>query len=99
MHDERTAPPRDRTRLADIGGLSPNEPGDEEREDLDVLAILLNSREHSGLWSIEELHRARQDPIGTADALNRLARAGLIHRLDHFIFPTRAAARFYQITS
>lgn len=50
------------------------------------------------MWSIAELSHARNDPLGTEDAINRLLRAGLIHRHDEFVFPTRAATRYSQIS-
>jgi hypothetical protein len=70
----------------------------EERTDFDVLTILLHSEDHHGLWSIAEIQQARNDPLGTEDAINRLLRAGLIHRHDEFVFPTRAATRYRQIS-
>ena len=70
----------------------------EERDDFDVLTILLHPDDHRGMWSIAELSHARNDPLGTEDAINRLLRAGLIHRHDEFVFPTRAATRYSQIS-
>jgi len=47
-----------------------------------------------GLWSAEEVAREIGNPVATADALARLDGAGLIHRCEGFVFPSRAAARF-----
>lgn len=93
MHDERTAAPREQAPTpADLSVRQL-----EDRDDFDVLSILLNCEDHQGLWSIEELGRDRKDLLGTEDAVNRLLRAGLIHRHDQFVFPTRAATRYRQI--
>lgn len=46
-----------------------------------------------GLWSADEAKREMgANPLLVEDGLNRLYAAGLIHRLDVFVFPTRAAA-------
>ncbi|MEX1141107.1 MAG: hypothetical protein WD399_06755 [Thermoleophilaceae bacterium] len=34
-----------------------------------------------------------RDPIAATDGLNRLTAAGLVHRIDSFVFASRAAAR------
>jgi hypothetical protein len=44
-------------------------------------------------WSAEEVAREIGDAVGATDGLGRLARAGLVHRLDGFVFATRAAVR------
>jgi hypothetical protein len=54
-----------------------------------VLRLLLDARE---LWSVEEMVRELQDPAAR-DTVARLIRAGLVHRHDEFVFPTRAARR------
>ena len=63
---------------------------DEERVDAAVLALLLGT---DRLWSVEEVNREIGDPIEAADSLARLYGAGLIHRLEGFVFATRAAVQ------
>ena len=41
--------------------------------------------------------RVIEDPIAAADSLGPLARAGLIHRLNGFVFASRAALHADQI--
>ena len=43
--------------------------------------------------SAEEIAREVGDRLAAEDALERLYRAGLIHRLDDFVWATRAALR------
>lgn len=42
-------------------------------------------------WSEQEIARELEDPVGAADCVARLGRAGLVHRLDGFVFASRAA--------
>lgn len=49
-------------------------------------------------WSEDEVAREIDDPIAAADSLKRLARSGLIHRLNGFVFPSRAAQVAEEIT-
>ncbi|MGH2831411.1 MAG: hypothetical protein ACRDK2_01440 [Solirubrobacteraceae bacterium] len=94
MSEEQSTRAR-RERTPTPADLSPRQ--QEDRDDLDVLTILSHTEDHHGLWSIEELGRARKDPVGTVDAVNRLLRAGLVNRHGEFVFPTRAATRYSQI--
>ncbi len=48
-------------------------------------------------WSVDEVARVIEDPVAAADSLGRLARAGLIHRLDGFVFASRAALHADQV--
>ncbi len=61
----------------------------ERYSDSTVLRLLLDAREP---WSVDELVRELQDPAAR-DAVSRLIQAGLVHRHDEFVFPTRAARR------
>jgi hypothetical protein len=62
-----------------------------------VLDLLVGSENHWP-WSVEEIAREISAPIDTADAINALYGAGLVHRTsDGFVFPTRAAVRYSQI--
>lgn len=48
-------------------------------------------------WSVDEVARLLNDPIDASDGLGRLVRAGLVHRLDGFVFASRAALHADQI--
>ena len=61
-----------------------------------VLELLLCSR-GPGLWSIEELVREIGDEVVVQDALAHLNASRLIHRLEQFVFVTRAATRLDEI--
>ncbi|HEY3759116.1 MAG TPA: hypothetical protein VGL37_05105 [Solirubrobacteraceae bacterium] len=73
-------------------------PAEEEvYDDWAILEPLLDPNEQRPL-SVDELIRERGDTVAAIDAIGRLQRAGLIHRVaDDFIFATRAAIRFQQI--
>jgi hypothetical protein len=58
-----------------------------------VLSVLMNS-ETPGLWSEAEVARELGDRLAVIDAICALQAAGLVHRCQGFVFPTRAAARF-----
>jgi hypothetical protein len=64
---------------------------DQRRIDQAILALLLEDQAQP--WAIDELGRAIGNEIEVADSIARLYAAGLIHRLDHFVFPTRGARR------
>jgi hypothetical protein len=55
-----------------------------------ILAVLLAS-DAQRPWSEDEVAREIEDPIAASDGLKRLARGGLVHRLDGFVFASRAA--------
>ena len=61
--------------------------------DTDAEIMRMQLIDWRGPWAVEEIGRELQDPTEAADGLTRLARAGLIHRLDGFVFATRAAGR------
>ena len=61
-----------------------------------LLGLLLE--DHPGLWTLTELDRSLRpssDPQSNAvdveDAIEDLYAAGLVHRLDRFVFASRAA--------
>jgi hypothetical protein len=60
----------------------------------DILYLLTDPTQQT-LWSAEELGRELENPNDVADALLSLDRAGLIHRIDNYVFATRQA--FYLI--
>ena len=61
-----------------------------------VLHLLLDD-DSRGLWSEGEVARAIGTDVGAAHALVSLHSSGLIHRVDEFVFPTRAATRLRQL--
>ena len=61
-----------------------------------VLNLLLDS-ETAGVWSEREVAQALGSDVRAAHALVSLHSSGLIHRLEEFVFPTRAARRFWQL--
>jgi hypothetical protein len=62
---------------------------DEAEVDAAILDLLTIS---PGLWTVEEVEREIGDGVAVADGLGRLYGSGLIHRLDGFVFASRAAA-------
>jgi hypothetical protein len=70
---------------------SPHAADDDARSDRAVLDLLLN--EGGGPWSVSEVVLEIGDHVVTVDSLRRLHGAGLVHRLDDFVFVTRAASR------
>jgi hypothetical protein len=64
-----------------------------------VVLDLLADAEIQRPWSLEEVAREIGSPIAAADALDALHAAGLAHRTtDGFVFATRAAVRYHEIT-
>ena len=51
----------------------------------------------SRISGVEEVGRELGDRLAAEDALSRLARAGLAHRHDEFVFPSRAAIRAVEL--
>ncbi len=65
---------------------------EEAQTDQAILGLLL--ADSAAIWSIEEMaSEVGNNPIHVTDAINRLAKVGLVHRLDGFLFASRAAAR------
>ena len=58
------------------------------QEDSAILALLMLETSHRP-WAVEEI--ARDMGRDVTDSLNRLYGGGLIHRLDGFVWATRAA--------
>jgi hypothetical protein len=61
-----------------------------------VLSLLLDPNVH-GPWSVPELGCELGDPVEAQDAVASLHAAGLVHRCDDLVFPTRAAARCFRL--
>lgn len=67
-----------------------------DRTDEDIDVAVLHYMIWNGPWpmTVQELAREMgEDITTTTDAIARLTRAGLVHHLDHFVFPTRIACR------
>lgn len=62
----------------------------EDQRDNTILNIMLCGPSYP--WTVDELVREVQDSEA-ADAVARLAEAGLVHRFGEFVFPTRTARR------
>lgn len=69
----------------------------EAHTDAVILEALLDT-DGQRPWAVDEVARVLNDPIDASDGLGRLARAGLIHLLDGFVFASRAALRADEIT-
>lgn len=64
---------------------------EEAQTDQAILGLLLT--DSAAIWSVEEMASEIGNPIHVTDSINRLAAIGLVHRLDGFVFATRAAAK------
>jgi hypothetical protein len=64
---------------------------EQERHTDGVILSFLLAGDAQRPWSEEEVAREIEDPVAAADGLRRLARGGLVHRLDGFVFASRAA--------
>jgi hypothetical protein len=70
---------------------------EDDQIDAAILEVLLDDQVQRP-WAVDEISRELEDPIAAADGLDRLARAGLVHRLDGgFVLPSRAALRMVEI--
>lgn len=60
---------------------------EEAQTDQAVLGLLLT--DSAAIWSVEEMaSEIDNNAIHVTDSINRLARVGLVHRLDGFVFAT-----------
>jgi hypothetical protein len=60
-----------------------------------ILWLLLHPAAPSGLWSLQEIARETGDPQAAVEtAVRGLHALGLAHRVDAFVFASRAAAQF-----
>jgi hypothetical protein len=75
---------------------SPTPASDEDRIDASILAFLADPDEQRP-WSDEEVAREVGDRLVAGDALARLHRLGLVHRLGGFVFATRPARQAARI--
>jgi hypothetical protein len=63
----------------------------EEQIDNAVLDYMLIGA--SWPWSMQEIVREFGDRVDAEDAVARLLKMGLVHRVGEFVFPTRTARR------
>jgi hypothetical protein len=76
---------------------STRDPAERERSvDGAILGLLIDLESHRP-WSVEEITREIGEE--TTDSLNRLHGAGLINRLDGFVWASRAAVVVDEINS
>jgi hypothetical protein len=60
-----------------------------------ILWLLLHPAAPSGLWSLQEIARETGDPEAVVEAaVGGLHALGLAHRVEAFVFASRAAAHF-----
>jgi hypothetical protein len=78
-------------------GCAADEMSPAEREDQRDKLILHVLCEELVPWTVEEVGHELDSPNDVIDGVGRLARAGLVHRLGEFVFPTRAARRAGEI--
>jgi predicted transcriptional regulator len=71
---------------------SPTVAEDEERADFAVLHLLTDD-DAQRPWTVDEVAREIGDRIEAEDSLARLYGAGLVHRIEGFVFATRPALR------
>jgi hypothetical protein len=69
---------------------------DPEQTEHVVLSLLLDPDVH-GPWSVQEIGRELGDPLEAVDVVASLHGAGLVHHCGELVFPTRAAARCFQL--
>jgi hypothetical protein len=80
MHDKRIPEQHPEHRLSD-----------EARENGLLNRMLVESPSYP--WSVDEIARELQDPLGAEDSIRSLVEAGLAHRSGGFVWPSRAARR------
>jgi hypothetical protein len=68
----------------------------EDQVDAAILGLLLHP-DAQRPWAEDEVAREVGDPLAVTDGLARLFGAGLVHRLEGFVFATRAAVRGEQL--
>jgi Cu/Ag efflux pump CusA len=72
---------------------------DSAREEAHIDWAILNLIDEDN-WrprSIEEIIREYGNQLDALDSLDRLFSAGLIHRIDDFVFASRAPVRYHEI--
>ncbi len=69
---------------------------DPESTERVVLTLLLDPRSH-GPWTAQELGRELGDEVAAIDAVASLDAAGLVHLCRGLVFPSRSAARCFEL--
>lgn len=69
---------------------------DEDRVDGALMELLLSPADQRP-WTIDDLAREVGSMIEVEDGVSRLTRAGLVHRHDDLVVPTRAALRLVEV--
>lgn len=73
------------------------DPGEMSDEIQRLALFMLLARTSAGPCSLDELSRAVGDAEIAQLAVEGLHAAGLVHRLDEFVFATGPAVRFYEL--
>jgi hypothetical protein len=55
------------------------------------ILVLLVGDDAQRPWAVDEIEREIGDVVATTDSLRRLQAAGIVHRLDRFVWASRAA--------
>jgi hypothetical protein len=63
----------------------------EQDHDLDTAVLDFMLLGDGWPWSVQEIARELGSQVQAEDAIGRLTRTGLVHRLGEFVFPTRTA--------
>ena len=66
--------------------------GEPDRSESAVMLMLLEMG-HPWPWSMQEIARELGNEMLAADAVLGLHAAGLVNRIEEFVFPTRSATR------
>jgi DNA-binding HxlR family transcriptional regulator len=70
---------------------------DQQSTEAAIVALLL-AHEHAGIWTQAEIERELSaSPLTVKDSLATLTAAGLIHRHNELVLPTRAAQRMDEL--
>lgn len=76
------------------GGVGCIEHGESNAAEAAILGLLLNF-DAGSIWSVDELVRQLSaSRLDVLDGIAELAASGLVHRIDDFVFATRAASSF-----
>ncbi len=90
MHEQRTSSKLADERSADSGP-------DQEATEAAIMALLL-ADDHAGIWTQGEIEREMSSSrLAVKDGIAALTAAGLIHRHDELVLPTRAAQRMDEL--
>ncbi len=77
--------------------ISPTPAEEEKRVDAAILGWLLSDQVRAPV-SVDEVGREIDEGLAVTDSLDRLYGAGLVHRLDEFVFATQAARHVAELS-